>query len=75
MGNFVKDTIVLCNEEVKGQPLLIKVMEKGAIVYELPSLADIRKTASANLSKLPDKYKRLKETPRYLVEKSPKLKK
>jgi len=73
--NFVKDVIALHNERVEGEPLLIKVMEKGKIVYELPSLEEIRKRALENLSRLPQKYKSLKRTPRYPVELSPRLKK
>jgi len=74
-GNFTKDIIALHNEEVKGKPLLIKVMEKGEIVYDLPTLQGIRKRALENLSNLPEKYKRLKNAPQYPVELSPKLKK
>jgi hypothetical protein len=43
-----------------GEPLLVKVMEKGKIIYNLPPLDDIRKRALNNLSMLPEKYKRLK---------------
>jgi len=75
MGNFVKDIIALDNEKVKGEALLVKVMEKGKIVYDLPTLEEIRKRALDNLSKLPEKYKKLKNAPRYPVEFSPELKK
>jgi nicotinate phosphoribosyltransferase len=75
MGNFVKDIIALDNEKVEGEALLVKVMEKGKIVYDLPTLEEIRKRALDNLSKLPEKYKKLKNAPRYPVEFSPELKK
>jgi len=75
MGNFVKDIIALHNEKVEGEPLLVRVMEKGEIIYDLPSLEDIRKRALENLSKLPMKYKRLKDAPHYPVVLSPRLKK
>jgi len=75
MGNFVKDIIALDNEKVEGQPLLIKVMEKGEIVYDLPTIEAIRKRALDDLFKLPEKYKRLKAASRYRVELSPALKK
>jgi len=75
MGNFVKDIIALDKEKVEGEPLLMKVMEKGEIIYDLPPLEAIRKRALENLSKLPEKYKRLKTAPRYPVELSPRLKK
>ena len=73
-GNFAKDIIALENEKVNGEPLLIKVMEKGEIIYDLPPLEEIRKRALGSLSKLPKRYKKLKDAPIYPVELSPKLK-
>ncbi|MBM4400669.1 MAG: nicotinate phosphoribosyltransferase [Crenarchaeota archaeon] len=67
-GNFAKDMIALADEKVKGDPLLVKVMEKGEIIYDLPSLDEIRATAAENLSKLPEKYKKLTNAPTYPVE-------
>jgi len=66
-SNFVKDVIALEKEKIRGEPLLIKVMEKGEIVYDLPSLEEIRKKALENLAKIPLKYKKLKNAPRYPV--------
>jgi nicotinate phosphoribosyltransferase len=66
--NFEKDTIALADEKVQGEPLLIKVMEKGKLIYKLPSLDNIRATASENLSKLPEEYKALTGAPLYPVE-------
>jgi nicotinate phosphoribosyltransferase len=74
-GCYAKDTIGLADEEVEGEPLLVKVMEKGNIVYDLPSLEKIRENALKNLSRLPDKYRKLKNPALYRVELSPKLKK
>jgi len=74
-GNFVRDIIALHNEKVEGELLLVKVMEKGKIVYDLPTLEDVRERALENLSKLPDKYQRLEKAPHYPVVLSPKLKK
>src|SRR3990170_4858602 len=67
-GNFERDVIALTDEKVNGEPLLIKVMEKGEIIYDLPSLDEIRATAADNLSKLPEKYKELTNAPEYPVE-------
>jgi nicotinate phosphoribosyltransferase len=67
-GNFAKDMIALADEKVKAEPLLVKVMEKGEIIYDLPSLDEIRATAAENLSKLPEKYKKLTGAPTYPVE-------
>jgi nicotinate phosphoribosyltransferase len=75
MGSFVKDVIALESEKIDGEPLLVKVMEKGKIAYDLPSLEEIRKRALEGLSKFPDKYKKLKGAPRYPVELSLGLKK
>ncbi len=67
-GNFEKDTIALADEKAQGEPLLVKVMEKGKLIYKLPSLDNIRAAASENLSKLPDEYKTLMGAPVYPVE-------
>ena len=72
-GYFVKDVIALEGEEVGGEPLLVKVMEGGRIVYDLPSLEEIRKRTLDNLARLPDKYKRLRGAAKYPVRLSPKL--
>jgi hypothetical protein len=50
-------------------------MEKGEIIYDLPSLDEIRATSAANLSKLPEKYKQLTNAPGYPVELSQDLEK
>jgi len=67
-GNFSKDMITLAEEKVDAEPLLVKVMEKGEITYDLPSLDEIRAAAAKNLSKLPEKYKKLTNSPEYPVE-------
>jgi nicotinate phosphoribosyltransferase len=67
-NNHVKDVIALADEKLEAEPLLIKVMGDGKATYELPSLEEIRSEAKANLSKLPEKYKRLSNPPIYPVE-------
>jgi len=74
-GCFIKDVIALEGEKINGEPLLVKVVEKGKIVHDLPSLEEIRKRALENLSNLPNKYKKLKGAPRYPVQLSLGLKK
>jgi nicotinate phosphoribosyltransferase len=74
-GSFVKDVIALEDEKVDGAPLLVKVVEKGKVVYDFPTLEEIRERALENLSRLPEKYKRLRNAAKYPVELSPKLKK
>jgi nicotinate phosphoribosyltransferase len=72
---FRKDVIALADEDIEGEPLLVKVMEGGKPTQKAPSLADIRANAEANLSKLPAQYKALTNAPRYPVELSRKLEK
>jgi nicotinate phosphoribosyltransferase len=67
-GYFVKDVIALSDEQSEGTPLLFKVMEHGKIVGSLPSLAELKSTASENLIKLPEKYKRFINADKYPVE-------
>ncbi|MCS7095918.1 MAG: nicotinate phosphoribosyltransferase [Nitrososphaerota archaeon] len=74
-GKFMRDVIALEDEEVDGEPLLVKVIEKGNIIYDYPSIEDIRKRALENLSRLPDKYKKLVRPAEYPVQISLKLKK
>jgi len=74
-GSFVKDVIALEDEKVDGEPILVKVVEKGKVVYDFPTLEEIRERALENLSRLPEKYKRLRNAAKYPVELSPKLKK
>jgi len=74
-GKYVKDVIGLDNERIEGKPLLTPVMKKGMIVYDRPSLKEIREYTLKNLSELPEKYRQLRDAPKYPVELSPKLKK
>jgi nicotinate phosphoribosyltransferase len=67
-GNYIKDIIALANEQSKGEPLLVKVMENEKLTYNLPSLKDIRTSAAANIAKLPAKYKQLTGDSQYPVE-------
>ncbi len=68
VGFFMKDIIALADERVEGEPLLVKVMENGKLLVNLPSLQEIRDAAAENLSKLPEEYKALTNAPIYLVE-------
>jgi nicotinate phosphoribosyltransferase len=74
-GDFIKDIIAVHDERIEGEPLLLKVMKEGEIVYDLPTLEDVRKRAIENLSKLPEEIKKLKKAKRYTVTLSPKLRK
>ena len=71
--SFERDVIALASEKVEGEPLLVKVMDKGKLIYDLPSLEQIRANARENLSKLPDQCKALTNAQEYPVELSLKL--
>jgi nicotinate phosphoribosyltransferase len=70
---FKRDVIALADEKVDGEPLLVKIMEKGEITYDFPSLSEIRVVAAENLSLLPAKYKTVTGAPEYPVKLSPNL--
>jgi nicotinate phosphoribosyltransferase len=73
-GNYVRDVIALDFEKVSNaEPLLVKVMVEGKMVYTLPSLKQIKEFALENLSRLPEKHKVLTDAERYPVETSQKL--
>jgi len=71
----VRDIIGLEHEKIEGEPLLIKVIENGKMVHNMPSLEDVRKNCLRNLAELPEEYKKLKNAPLYPVELSSQLKK
>jgi len=74
-GNFLKDILGLENERLKGEPLLIKVVDKGRVIYRAPALKKVRAFAQKNLSLLPRGLKEVYPRYRYPVEISPGLKK
>ena len=74
-GKFTKDIIGLEKEKINGKRLLIKVMEKGKLVYKPPPLDKIRKVLKGNLSGFPDGIKYAIPRCRYAVAISPGLKK
>ena len=72
-GFFEKDLIALSDEKVNGEPLLVKVMDRGKLIFNLPTISEIRAEAEENVSKLPAEFKVLTNAPVYLVELSQKL--
>jgi nicotinate phosphoribosyltransferase len=66
-GRYVKDILALEGEKIEGTPLLKRVMENGKIICALPALDKIREFAKYNLSRLPDKYKKLEGKAQYPV--------
>jgi nicotinate phosphoribosyltransferase len=74
-GKFLKDILALEGERAKGQPLLRQVVCKGEIIYNKPTLSQIRDFAKSNLEALGDKYKKLTQPSTYPVIINPGLKK
>ncbi len=74
-GKSVKDVIGLEKENIKGKRLLVKVMKKGKLVYNPPSLEKIREVFKDGISKFPAELKRINSVYRYAVTVSPALKK
>jgi nicotinate phosphoribosyltransferase len=72
-GFFEKDLIALSDEKVNGEPLLVKVMDQGKLIFNLPTINEIRAEAEENVSKLPAEFKVLTNPVVYLVELSQKL--
>lgn len=73
-GSYERDVIALADEHVDDEPLLVKVMEKGKLLRNLPSLSEIRTKTTENLSKLPEQYKAFTNAPTFPVGLSKKLK-
>lgn len=73
-GRCKRDVIGLQDEPIEGAPLLRKVMERGKVIVDLPTLLEIRNTTLRNMAYLPNQYKKLRNAPRYPVHLSPQLK-
>jgi len=73
-GNYAKDIIALVEQELNGEPLLAKVIENGRRLNDSPTLEDVRKHSSENLSLLPAELKRITSPATYPVELSTALK-
>ncbi|MCP4253080.1 MAG: nicotinate phosphoribosyltransferase [Candidatus Scalindua sp.] len=69
-----KDIIGLVDEEFDTEELLQPVMKRGKLVYKIPSVKQIQKTAEKNISRLPEKFKDLDCKTAYPVTISKKLK-
>jgi nicotinate phosphoribosyltransferase len=73
-GLFKKDIIGLVDEEFDAEGLLLPVMKKGKLVYKVPTVRQIQKTAEKNISQLPEKFKDLDCKTEYPVTISKRLK-
>jgi nicotinate phosphoribosyltransferase len=73
-GSYVGDVVGLADERLEGSPQLLRIFRKGKLVYKLPKLERIRERAMAELRKLPERHKRLRNPAPYPVRISPALK-
>lgn len=73
-GKFVKDILGLEKEKINAKPLLVKMADKGRIIYKPPSLEKIRLFARKSLSNFPESLKAVKPEYEYPVQISPGLK-
>ncbi|MBU4473166.1 MAG: nicotinate phosphoribosyltransferase [Candidatus Omnitrophica bacterium] len=74
-GRFVKDVLGLEKEKINAIPLLIKVVEKGKIIYKFPSLDKIRRRLTENLRRMPDRLEEVCSRYKYPVVVSLQLRK
>jgi nicotinate phosphoribosyltransferase len=74
-GRFAKDILALDEEKIKGRSLLVKVMERGRVVYKKPTLEQIRRLLRNNLNKFNPELKGIHPRYKYPVLISPGLKK
>jgi nicotinate phosphoribosyltransferase len=63
-GELKEDILALADEGIiqNAEPLLIPILKDGKPVYSLPKLKVIRQTALRNVSKLPLRFRNLKQT-------------
>ena len=63
-GEVKEDILALADEGMiqNAEPLLIPILKDGKPVYDLPKLKIIRETALRNVSKLPPRFRNLKQT-------------
>ena len=74
-GKFIKDILGLEKEKIKGIPLLIKVVNKGKIIYKAPSLYNLRMSVRNNLFRFKPSLKDIYTKYKYPVVTSSELEK
>ena len=72
-GDFQRDVLAMRDEEIEGEPLLVRMMENGRLLAPYPSLETLRECFAEDFRRLPAAYRRLREAPEYPVEISPGL--
>jgi nicotinate phosphoribosyltransferase len=66
-GRMVGDTVTVEDDGASGEPLIGEVLRAGSRVGSLPALDDIRRTAAAELARLPAHLRGLETRPAYPV--------
>jgi nicotinate phosphoribosyltransferase len=74
-SRFIKDILGLEKEKINGEPLLIKVVQKGRIIYRLPSVDKLRISVKNILPRFPQEMRETYFRYEYPVIISPQLKK
>ena len=74
-GMFREDILMLDDEPApsNSETLLVPIMKKGEIIYEVPDLENIKKYYMENIKKLPVEYKKLAENHVFKLKISEKL--
>jgi hypothetical protein len=60
---MLHDEVKVYGEKSEGEPLIIKVVEKGEQIFEHPKLNNIRSQFQADLKTLPESVKKLEPFP------------
>ena len=74
-GYFSRDILALEGENIKGRPLLSKMMDNGRILAPERNIDTARKYVKSQLRKIPPEYKQLKSSAVYPVVMSRRLEK
>lgn len=68
-----KDVIACPNEDIGGRELLVDIVNDGELIYDLPSLDEIRRSTQEGIQRLPTEVRRLRNPTDYSVDVSEKL--
>lgn len=72
-GKYVRDVISLEGEVIDGKSLLVPIVRQGELIYNLPTLQELRQYCLEERAKLPDACRRITGFERYPVSISDKL--
>jgi nicotinate phosphoribosyltransferase len=72
-GNFLRDVVCLHGEKIKGEPLLVKIVERGKPAMRPPDIRESQRRAKEQLARLPARFKRFEGAASYPVSCSPGL--